>query len=183
LRDVVLHNDAPTIFVEHKLLYPIPPEKTPPFELEPVSTSSEGEGFPHLAYAPAKGISPDVTIVTYGHAARHCEVAMRDLFVEEELAFDYFIFTQLWPLQGMEEVVASVRGTGRLVVVEEGYAQYGFAAAISSEIAERVPGAVVGKVGSKNVPIPCARHLEDDVLPDSDDVFDAVSQIMRKSGA
>jgi pyruvate/2-oxoglutarate/acetoin dehydrogenase E1 component len=102
-----------------------------------------------------------------------CESAMAALFEEQELAFDYLVLTQLWPLD-LHEVVQSVGRTKRLVVVEESVADYGVSAAVMAHVAQSIPGVIGRTVGAKPLPIPGARHLEDKVLPSEADVREAI---------
>jgi pyruvate dehydrogenase E1 component beta subunit len=97
--------------------------------------------------------------------------------LDDELRFDFIVLTQLWPLTD-EEVVRSVRQTGRLVVVEEGVSTYGVGAALIASAAQQLEQSFRTRaVGMRPVPIPCARHLEDCVLPSSEDVMAAVRAI------
>lgn len=175
LAEAVLHDDGPKILVEHKSLYPNPPAGVPPADARVVFTEGE-DLFPPLCYAAASRPA-DITVVTYGGTARACEAAMATLFEEQELAFDYVVLTQLWPLD-LREVVHSVRRTRRIVVVEENVADYGVAAAVISQIAQLVPGAACRSVGAKPLPIPSARHLEDRVLPCDADIRGAIMALL-----
>lgn len=175
LTEAVLHDDDPTIFVEHKLLYPHPPARVPPADMRIVFTE-HADLFPPLCYA-AQSRPADVTVVTYGGTAASCETAMAALFEEHELAFDYVILTQLWPLD-VGDIVQSVRRTRRIVVVEENVADYGIAAAVTSKVAQLAPGTACRTVGAKPFPIPSARHLEDLVLPSDADVRAAILAVL-----
>jgi pyruvate/2-oxoglutarate/acetoin dehydrogenase E1 component len=104
---------------------------------------------------------------------------MRQLIVEDELRFDFIVLTQLWPLTD-EEVSASVQTTGRLVVVEEGVATYGVSAALIAAVAQRLDRSFVSRaIGMRPLPIPCSRHLEDQVLPTASGVIEAVRRMCR----
>jgi pyruvate/2-oxoglutarate/acetoin dehydrogenase E1 component len=83
------------------------------------------------------------------------------------------ILTQLWPLDA-SEVAQSVRRTGRLIVVEEGIADFGLGAAVTAQVAKalEIPFRVC-TLGANPVPLPSARHLEDAVLPSVSRIADA----------
>ena len=73
----------------------------------------------------------------------------------------------LFPLDG-EALVASVRRTGRAIVVDEGYERYGITAEIASVIAEGAfdyLDAPVKRLGALNVPVPFSPTLEDQTVP------------------
>jgi pyruvate dehydrogenase E1 component beta subunit len=119
-----------------------------------------------------------VTVVTYGGMTGVAEAAMQQLLEDEELSFDYFVLTQLWPLD-VTEVAESVRNTRRLVVVEENVPEYGVGAAVIAGVAQRCPtGFACRVVGVKPVPIPAVRHLEEKVLPSTASVVRAVAEML-----
>ena len=73
----------------------------------------------------------------------------------------------LFPLDG-EALVASVRRTGRAIVVDEGYERYGITAEIASVIADGAfdyLDAPVKRLGALNVPVPFSPTLEDQTVP------------------
>jgi 2-oxoisovalerate dehydrogenase E1 component len=175
LSHVVKHQEAPTIVVEHKVLYPKTALTGGLLDLKPVETVRLVGSYPPLWYS--SGPMPDITIVTYGGAAELVENAIRTLVEQDELHVDYLILTQLWPLEA-SEVIQSVKRSGRLVVVEEGVSDFGVGAAITTQVAKAVDAAFrVRTVGASPVPLPSARHLEDAVLPSSSDVVEAVRSI------
>ncbi|HEY4300751.1 MAG TPA: thiamine pyrophosphate-dependent enzyme [Candidatus Didemnitutus sp.] len=175
LQEVVLRNDRPTVFVENKLLYSERPAAEPPLDarIEPVE-GKEGE-FPPLHYVSASR-NPDVTVVTYGGSAPICERAMKRLFETDELAFDYFILTQLWPLD-LTGILASVGRSRRLLVVEENVPAFGISAAVISGVVQAAPGTSCRAVGAQPLPIPSVRHLEDLVLPGEEAVIAGVRNL------
>jgi 2-oxoisovalerate dehydrogenase E1 component len=178
LRRAVVEDDGPTVFVENKLLYALRPAEQPPPDLAIVPGVATGGDYPPLRYAPPGGRATDVTLVTYGGMTGAAEAAMRKLIEDEELAFDYVILTQLWPLD-VGAVAESVERTKRLVVVEEGVADYGVAAAVIAGVAGRISGGFACRaVGSRPVPLPSVRLLEDQVLPSAEAVARAVLETL-----
>ena len=77
-------------------------------------------------------------------------------------------------------VVASVRRTGRLVVVHEAPVFLGLGAELAARVTEECfysLEAPVLRVGGYHTPYPPSR-LEEDYLPDLDRVLDAVDRVM-----
>jgi pyruvate dehydrogenase E1 component beta subunit/2-oxoisovalerate dehydrogenase E1 component len=164
--------------VENKLLYALRPLAMPPTDLRSVPAQSTNGTYPALCYAPRGGEKPDVTLVTYGGTTGLAERALHKLLEEQELSFDYFILTQLWPLD-VTEIAVSAAQTRRLVVVEENAPHYGVGPAVIAAVAQRVRGGLACRaVGSQSVPFPSARHLESAVLPSEDKVVSAVLEIL-----
>jgi len=176
LRRAVLEDNGPTIFVENKQLYAQRLITVPPLDLKAIELDRAYEDYPPLVYGPADDGCADVTIVTYGGLTATVEAAMRRMIEEQELRFDYFVLTQLWPKR-LESVVQSAARTGRLVVVEEAMADFGVAASVISEVAQQVRGVACRAVGAASACIPAVRHLEDRVLPSVDRVATAIRQV------
>jgi 2-oxoisovalerate dehydrogenase E1 component len=181
LRHAVLEDDSPKVLVENKLLYALRPAGRPPLDLRPVPRRTHNGDYPALCYEPEGGADADVTVVTYGGMTGVAEGAMHKLLEEEELRFDYFILTQLWPLD-VGDIVRSVTRTKRLLVVEENVPDFSVGAAVIAAVAQRIPGGLACRaVGSRPVPFPCARHLENEVLPSVDRVVGAVLEILPRA--
>ena len=177
MAQIIGREKSPTVLIENKLAYAAEFAGAPPLDLEEVPTSRADGGYPPLAYRPSDGHRADVTLVTYGGMVDVCEAAMRQLIVEDELRFDFFVLTQLWPLTD-EEIAASVRTTGRLVVVEEGVAAFGLGSALIGSIVQTLGRGVRAKaVGMRPVPIPCGRQLEEAVLPSAGDLTAAIRTV------
>lgn len=175
----VLDEDAPTLFVENKLLYTKEPASALPFNLRALPLDAAPGALPALAYVPAEGLPAQITMVTYGGMTEIVEAAMQQLFVEEELEHDYFVLTQLWPLDP-QAIAQSVARTRRLLVVEEGPSAHGIGASVIAAVAETLGAAAFASraLGALPVPIPSARHLEDAVLPSSASVAAAVRALL-----
>jgi 2-oxoisovalerate dehydrogenase E1 component len=179
LGQLLTHEKSPTLLIENKLLYATEIATKPPLDLEPVSFCRKNGDYPPIGYRPRGGNQADVTLVTYGGMVDPCEDAMKQLILDDELRFDFLVLTQLWPLTD-EEIVASVRKTGRLVVAEEGVSDFGVGAALIASVAQKLQQPFRARsVGMKPVPIPCARHLEDQVLPSAADVVAAVKAVAQ----
>jgi 2-oxoisovalerate dehydrogenase E1 component len=177
LSQAVLHDEAPTIFVENKLLYAVRPATRPPFDLVHEPSDSADGSYPPLCYTSSANAA-DVTLVTYGGMAIVAERTMEQLIEEHETRFDYVILTQLWPLD-VSEIAASVRKTKRLVVLEENVPDYSVAAAVISAVTQRCNGSFTARaVGARPAPMPSARHLEDEVLPSVGRVAEAIVSIL-----
>ncbi|MCF3932926.1 alpha-ketoacid dehydrogenase subunit beta [Acuticoccus sp. M5D2P5] len=67
-----------------------------------------------------------------------------------------------------ETILASVRKTGRVIVIDEGHQSFGVTAEIAARIAEKAfyhLDAPVGRMGAMDVPIPFSPALEDLTVP------------------
>ena len=118
----------------------------------------------------------DVTVLAYGPMVRTCmeaAVAAR----EDGRALDVIDLRSLSPLD-LATIVASVRKTGRCVVVHEAPVTGGLGAEIAARVTEQCfyqLEAPVLRVGGFSTPYPPSR-LEEHYLPDLDRVLDAVDR-------
>jgi pyruvate dehydrogenase E1 component beta subunit len=80
----------------------------------------------------------------------------------------------------IETIVASVKKTGRLVSVEEGWRQSGVGAEVAASVTEQAfdwLDAPVMRVTGKDVPMPYAANLEKLALPSVADVVEAAKAV------
>ena len=180
LRHAVLRDLRPVLFLEQKILYAKRLCTQPPpgllFELH----AAEREAlYPTGIWRP-DGAAGDVTVVTYGAMTEIVEAAMATAFDEDEVLAEYIVPSQLAPLR-LEPILDSVRRTGRLLVVEEGTAPWGFGAEVVAGVAEalRDRPARSARVAAHHLPIPNARPAEEGVLPDVDRVVRALRELVR----
>jgi 2-oxoisovalerate dehydrogenase E1 component len=180
LRRAVLCDPRPVLFLEQKILYAkrLAVQPPPGFAFA-LPDAERDELYPTGVWRPL-GIAPDLTVVTYGAMTELTESAMGAVFDADEIAAEYIVPAQLAPLRA-EPIVDSVRRTGRLVVVEEGTAPWGFGAEVVARVSEalgaRPPRCM--RVAAHHLPIPNARPAEESVLPDAQRIIDALRAVMR----
>jgi pyruvate/2-oxoglutarate/acetoin dehydrogenase E1 component len=130
-----------------------------------------------LGVAAVRRRGADVTVVAIGYMV---EVALEAAARAAELDIDVEVIDPrtIVPLD-RETIHASVRRTGRLVVVDESFPTCSVAAEVMAGIAEDGPtlGALrapLRRVCTQPVPVPFSPVLEDHVVPGVDRVLDAV---------
>ncbi len=124
----------------------------------------------------------DVTIVSFSIGMRYATQATEAL-VAAGVDVELIDLRTLRPLD-IDTVIASVKKTGRLVTVEEGWPQGGIGAEICAQVMEKAfdyLDAPVLRVTGKDVPMPYAANLEKLALPHVDDVIAAVNAVTYRS--
>jgi pyruvate dehydrogenase E1 component beta subunit len=117
----------------------------------------------------------DVTVVSYGGMLR-VALSAADTLAEEGISAEVIDLRSLRPLD-TPTIVASVVRTHRAVVVDEGWRSGSLSAEVSARIVEEAfydLDAPVGRVCTTEVPMPYAKHLEDEATPQVRDVVAAV---------
>jgi len=124
----------------------------------------------------------DVTIVSFSMGMRYATQATEKL-VAAGVDVELIDLRTLRPLDS-DTVIESVKKTGRLVTVEEGWPQGGIGAELSARVMEQAfdyLDAPVLRVTGKDVPMPYAANLEKLALPNVDEVIAAVNAVTYRS--
>jgi acetoin:2,6-dichlorophenolindophenol oxidoreductase subunit beta len=121
----------------------------------------------------------DLSIVTISLSVHHALDAAEQL-AADGINAEVIDLRSLVPLD-REAVLATVRKTGRLLVVDEDYRSFGMSGEIAAIIAETDPTmlkAPVARLAVPDVPIPYARPLEQFVLPTTDKIVAQARTLM-----
>lgn len=113
----------------------------------------------------------DLTIVGFGPAAIEINKAMAGL-KEAGISAEIIDPRTLKPLP-IDSIVASVKKTGKLLVVDHGHETLGTAAEIIARVAIAVPGAKLARSTFPDAPPPGAREMITWMTPDAANVVEA----------
>jgi pyruvate dehydrogenase E1 component beta subunit len=116
-----------------------------------------------------------VSLLTYGGSLHKTLAAAQEL-AGQGISAEVIDLRTLRPLDD-ETILASVRKTHRVVVVDEGWRSGSISAEIMARIMEQCfydLDAPVARVCTEEVPIPYAKHLEDAALPQPSKIIAAV---------
>lgn len=139
----------------------------------------DGEHLVPLGVADFKRAGNDVTVVAIGAMVRHA-LRAADILQQENVSVEVVDPRTLFPLDEAA-ILASVRKTGRLVIVDEARTTCSAASEIAAIAAEKAFNALkapVRRVTVADVAIPYAPTLEKAVLPDEQSVVRAVREVM-----
>jgi len=120
----------------------------------------------------------DVTLVTYGASLWRCVAAAEQLAAGGTEA-EIVDLRSLRPLDDAT-VLASLRRTKRVVIVDEGWRSGSLAAEVAMRIVEQGfydLDAPIARVCTEEVPIPYPKHLEEAALPGPDRIVAAVRRL------
>ncbi len=120
----------------------------------------------------------DVTIVSFGIGMTYAvkaEAELRGMGIDVEI----IDLRTIRPLD-FDTIIASVKKTNRLIVVEEGYPQNSVGDHIANQVSQRAfdfLDAPVITIAGKDVPMPYAANLEKLALPNVGEVIEAVKAV------
>jgi 2-oxoisovalerate dehydrogenase E1 component len=164
-----IRSDDPVLFLEHKHLYR--------------QTYNKGR-YPGADYTIPFGKAArvregrDVTIVTYGALVQRSVVAARQA-ATDGIEAEILDLRTLSPYD-WDAIAASVRKTGRVLVVHEDSRSWGYGAEIAARVASDLfehLDAPVRRVASLDTPVAYSPDLEEVILPQSADVLKAIREL------
>jgi acetoin:2,6-dichlorophenolindophenol oxidoreductase subunit beta len=164
-----LKSDDPVICFEHKRLY------------ETRGLIPDEEYYIPFGLADIKRSGTDVTIVSTSRMLLESLKAAEHL-QEEGINSEVIDLRTLVPWD-KQTVLNSVQKTHHLVVVHETWKRAGWGAEIAATIQEEAFGYLespILRVGAKNVHIPFSPELQDFVVPDYENVEDAVRKVVKR---
>jgi pyruvate/2-oxoglutarate/acetoin dehydrogenase E1 component len=144
----------------------------------------DGDHLVPIGVAEVKRQGTDVTIVALAYYVGEA-LALAEELALEDISVEVIDPRTLVPMD-IETVRASVRKTGRVVIVDEAPATCSAASEIAALIAEdpetfRALKAPVRRVCAVPVPVPYSPPLEQAALPSKDDMKAAVHEVLKES--
>jgi pyruvate dehydrogenase E1 component beta subunit len=181
-----LTHDGPVVFFEHKLLsetwleflgsggrrtvhYDVPADGAKgaaPENWEPLT----------IGKAAVRRKGKDITIVSVGVGVHRALEAAKDLD-PEGISAGVIDLRTVSPMD-KTTVCQSVAQTGRLLVVDEDYEAFGLSGELSAVVSEAGISCKYARVSTQTT-IPYARHLEDQVLPNTERIYASALALMQ----
>jgi pyruvate dehydrogenase E1 component beta subunit len=167
LLKAAIRDPNPIIFLENEILYGVssPVPKLADYVLP-------------IGRARVVRAGNDVTLVAWSIGMTYALKAADEL-AKENISAEVIDLRTLKPMDS-ETVIESVKKTGRLVTVEEGWKQSGVGAEIAARVMEQAfdyLDAPVTRVSGKDVPMPYAANLEKLALPSVAEVVEAAKAV------
>jgi pyruvate dehydrogenase E1 component beta subunit len=167
LLKTAIRDDAPVVFIEHKMLYMTRGEVP------------EGEALIPFGQAQVVREGSDVTVVALSRMVHRAVEAATQL-AAEGISVEVIDPRTIVPLD-IETILRSVARTGRLVVAHEAYERCGFGAELATQVMEHGFGSLkkpVRRVCGRNVPVPFAPVMEGYVIPGAAEIVKAVKELL-----
>lgn len=172
--DLLLHSFVdpnPVIFMEHKLIYKIKNNVV----LNDIPSSSE-----LLGKANIESEGNDITIVTYSNMVN----VVKDAISSDELSetsVELIDLQTLSPLD-MDTVITSVSKTKKLLVCQEAPANSSVGSTVISNVVQSNAFSSLSSapklVSGLHSPMPSAKHLETTVIPQKEDIMQAIKDMV-----
>ncbi|MSR23227.1 MAG: pyruvate dehydrogenase complex E1 component subunit beta [Gemmatimonadetes bacterium] len=173
LLKAAIRDPDPVVVMEGELLYNMKGEVPDP---------ADGDFVIPLGLAEVKREGSDVSIVTSGPAV-HVALAAAGKLEKEGIGAEVLDLRSLRPLD-VDAILATVKKTNRVVVLEHGWPYVGVGAQIVSIIQQEAfddLDAPVLRVGQADVPMPYAKNLENLAKPSAERVVQACNKVLYRS--
>jgi pyruvate/2-oxoglutarate/acetoin dehydrogenase E1 component len=168
-----IRDNNPVLFFEHKQLYrtrwPVP------------EAYRDAEHVATFGQAAVRREGTQITVVATLTMVHHALAAAQAL-AAEGVSVEVIDPRTLVPFD-TDTLVASVRKTGRLLVVDEAYLNFGVQAEVIASVTERAFDALKAaprRLGNPNVPVPFAPPLQDEVLPGQARIEAAIREMLSQ---
>ena len=170
LLKAAIRMEDPILFMEHKALYRSAAARSPEPDQDYL-----------LPFGKARVVreGTDLTIVTYGMMV-HKSVNVARMLDKEGISVEIIDLRTLLPVD-MDTVMESVHKTNRALVVYEDHEFLGYGSELAAQISDRAfeqLDAPVRRLAGKFAPIAFADPLERELLPQDDDVMNAIREVL-----
>ena len=172
LLKTAIRDENPVIFMEGETLY------NTPWEVPDAPAGGEAELIP-FGVADIKREGTHITLIAWSKMVWTCLEAATEL-AKQGIECEVVDPRTLRPLD-VDTLAASVKKTGRCVIVEVGWPGAGFGAEVAYQMQRHCMDALdapIERVTSDDVPMPYAKNLEIEVQPQVKDVIAAVRRAL-----
>jgi 2-oxoisovalerate dehydrogenase E1 component beta subunit len=169
LLKAAIRDDDPVIFLEHKFLYRRVKDRVP-----------EEDYVVPIGKAAMRRAGRDLTIVTYG-AMLWTALEAAEILAKDGVSAEVLDLRTLLPLDE-EAILASVRRTGKCLILHEDTRTGGLGAEIAATVSEKafewLDGPIL-RVTAPDTPVPYSPPLEEAFLPNVSTLLAAVRKLVR----
>lgn len=177
LRHATLHDNEPVLFIENKLLYPIP--LFVENETLHVEMVNEIEGYPTAIVRNFFAGDADVTLIAYGGLSRII-IPIMQRYSEEEINLTCIFPSSLQPVP-INTLVDATQPGSPILIIEEGTSGFNWGSEISSLLYEHLFKKLsqpIHRLASDDSIIPSAANLEDAILVTESKIEEAILKVL-----
>ncbi|KAM4651065.1 pyruvate dehydrogenase E1 component subunit beta, mitochondrial [Discoglossus pictus] len=173
LLKAAIRDDNPVVMLENELMYGVP------FELSEEAQSKEF--VVPIGKAKVERQGSQITLVSHSRSVGHCLEAA-NVLAKDGIDCEVINMRTIRPMD-TDTIEASVIKTNHLITVEGGWPQFGVGAEICAKIMEgpafNYLDAPVVRVTGADVPMPYAKTLEENCIPQVKDIIFAVKKTLN----
>lgn len=164
-----IRNDNPVLFLENELSYGDKME------------IPDGEYLVPIGKARVVQEGDAVTLISHSRMVNVCK-SVAEKFAAQGIRIELIDLRTIKPLD-IATIIASVRKTHRVVLVEEGHIYSGIAAEVAFQIMEHCfdwLDAPIERVAQRETPMPYSKALEKETMPTSERITSSIERLIRR---
>lgn len=173
-----IHERQPIIFIENKTLYS---EK-----LIEQSDFFEFTEFPDKLGYPINNIcikgesKSDVSIITYGGMLPIVLNAVKEIFITDEIVTNVIVPSVIKPIDFAP--IHEKHLSSHILIAEESIKYGGWGSEVLSQLHEMnyYPQKTINRIGAKEFVLPCSLPLENQILPQSKDIYNSIIKLYEQ---
>jgi len=173
LLKAAIRDGNPIVFLESELGY------NESYALSP-EAQSENYVLP-IGQAKVEVEGSDITLISFSRQVGNC-IKVAQQLKEQGVSAEVINLRTIRPLD-VNTIVNSVRKTGRVVTVEEGWPQHGVGAEIIAQLNEHAfdyLDAPVARVTGADVPMPYSKPIEDEAMVQVNTILGAAKRVLNR---
>ncbi|MEW5815209.1 MAG: alpha-ketoacid dehydrogenase subunit beta [Spirochaetota bacterium] len=181
LLKAAVRDDDPVLIFEHKLLYGSKGIRAEAGTIDASSEIPDEDYIVPIGKAAVRLEGRDVTVVA-SLLMMHFSLQAAGMLAKDGVRVEVIDPRTLWPLD-YETISASVKKTGRLVIVEESSRQGGVGAEIGMQISESIPDyllAPILRIAAPNTPAPFSPVMEKVYIPQPERIVSEIKRMMEE---
>jgi len=164
-----IRNDNPVLFFEHKIGYSVKGEVPEEEYLIPIGK------------ADIKRQGKDLTIISYSYTL-HKALKAAEMLEKDGIDAEVLDLRTLSPLD-TEAIIASVKKTGKVLIVHESVQNYGVGAEVAAVIGDSEAffhlDRPIRRLGGMFIPIPYSPELEAQAVPQVETIYEAAKDLLK----
>ena len=178
LKNAVLKKNNPTLFIEHKLLYPKRIINENKEFLICKRTKIGNMQSPAAIVKNYKTDDPDIVLITYGGMSLFIEPLMEKMY-DEEIKMIAYLPSDLSHFS-LGPIENEFRKCKKAIIIEEGTECFNWGSEIASQIYSEFEGENIHiqRISSVGTIIPAARHLERKILPSQEQLEEKIMEVL-----
>ena len=177
LNRILVHLSEPIILIENKKMYSEHLLITVEGRCGVFYVEESDTQYPVYRLSLAENEKADAVIITYGASADLAMAAAKELLIEDEILVDVVVETAIRPVD-YRSTLKFIGNTKNIFVLEEGTERAGWGAEVISELSIYLFDRNYRRIAAKNCVIPSGVELEEQVLPNTDDIIQKVKAVV-----
>lgn len=164
-----IRNDNPVLFLENELSYGDKME------------IPDGEYLVPIGKARVVQEGDAVTLISHSRMVNVCKSVV-EMFAAQGIRIELIDLRTIKPLD-IATIIASVRKTHRVILVEEGHIYSGIAAEVAFQIMEHCfdwLDAPIERVAQRETPMPYSKALEKETMPTKERITSSIERLLRR---